>query len=154
MNSVRSRLDGLLDRADRGRVGRVQHVQPRAVRPMPEGAAQHLGSQRGAAHAEQHHVLEALRRATSPRERLDRVRARASMRSAIVSQPRRLAISGVPAAPHSVGVAVAQPLGDPRSRCGLQPLALRLARSAAGYAGLDGRGLLAHATIVVAGALV
>ena len=80
-----------------GGVGRVQHVQPRAGgRPDRAGerAAQDLRGERGAAHAQQHDVFAVRRRATSAANSSS-APSSPSIRSAIVSQPRRLAISGV-----------------------------------------------------------
>jgi hypothetical protein len=53
--------DRRLHGTDRRRVGRVEHVQPQARRLRGEGAAQHLRSERGAAHPEQDRVGEAIR---------------------------------------------------------------------------------------------
>ena len=119
-----------------------------AVRPRREGAAQHLRRQRGAAHAEQDDVLDPVGR--PPPRRTARAASRsASMRSAIVSQPSRLATSGVPAGPHRV----ASPL---RRRAGISCSTSCATRSCDGGAQRtrDARshGLrrLAHGTIVVA----
>jgi hypothetical protein len=64
------RIDGACDREDARRVGGVEDVQARVPGRVPEGAAQDLGSERGAAHTEQHHIGEA-RRAHLRDERLD-----------------------------------------------------------------------------------
>ena len=53
-------IDGALHRTDRGRVGRVEDVQRRPVATRAEGPAQDLRGQRGAAHAKQDDVCVAL----------------------------------------------------------------------------------------------
>ena len=97
-----SEVHRALDRADRRGVGRVEHVQPR---PLAARRAKQRrstsGRERGAAHAQQDDVFAGRRRAPLRRTAPAR-RARSSIRSAIVSQPRRLAISGVPEGPQSV----------------------------------------------------
>ena len=78
------------DGADRGRIGRVEHVEARPAGRDAEHRAQDFGRQARAAHAEQHDVGEAVA--------FDRAgeRSQPSIESAIstgeVSQPRRLAI--------------------------------------------------------------
>ncbi len=83
---------------------------------MAEAAPQHLRRQRGAAHAEQHDAGEPLA-ADLLRECLQ-VIENARIRSAIVSQPRRSAISGGvdgvggdPVAPHNVASRTSDPAG-------------------------------------------
>ena len=60
MNSVLREVDRVLDREDRVGVGRVEHLQPQAVRDLAERAPDHLGTERGSAHPEQHRVGVAL----------------------------------------------------------------------------------------------
>ena len=53
-------VDRVLDRLDRARVGRVEHVQVERARDLAVGEAEHLGRERRAAHAAQHGVGVAL----------------------------------------------------------------------------------------------
>ena len=93
--------------------------------------------------------------ARTPRDRP----RRSSMRSAIVSQPRRLATSGVPAGPHSVASGGRSAAGSRRS----VTLACAACASFACTAGFSDAGIsastvkrpaVAHATIVVAASLL
>ena len=68
-------------RADRGRIGRVEHAEPRPARSRADDRSQDLGRQAGSAHPEQHDVGEAARLTPSANVR------RRSSESAI--RPRR-----------------------------------------------------------------
>ncbi len=60
MNSVFSRSTDSFDGEHHVGVGRVEHLQPQPAGDLAEGAADHLGAERGAPHPEQHGVGEPL----------------------------------------------------------------------------------------------
>ena len=146
-----SQLERDLEGADRGGVGRVEHVQPGPSGAGGKAATQHLRGERGAAHAEQHDVGDALV-ANLLRERLGIAQfAEHPLRDRQPAQP--VGDLGGARLPPQGGVTRANALLHPQL-LGERQLALHDRAQRIRYPRFDGQGVVAHATIVVAAALV
>ncbi len=140
-----------LDRLNPGGVGRVEHVQLRPARTPRERAAQHLGGERGATHAQQHDMLES-GVARLGREQLERAQLR-ELPLGDRQPAQAVADLGRSRRSPQRRVAFAQPRGD-TLLCGCrQPLVDRSTKRR-GDTRVHSRSRVAHATIVVTAALV